>query len=140
MNDTEPTMTVNTVAARDPLDSVSPAVRYSMIETSCSATTDTAEQRTSCGIAVILTRRAIGNAITKPMRIAAKISGRFFIPGCAKNSTMTATVAPNAPSRFPLRAVFGPDRPLSASTKQIATRGRRAGPRWGVGDGFRGSE
>ena len=34
--------------------------------------------------------------------------------------TATATTAPAAPMRLPVRAVFGPDRPLSARMKQTA--------------------
>ena len=36
------------------------------------------------------------------------------------NGTITATTAAPAPIRLPARAVFGPERPLSARMKQTA--------------------
>ncbi len=74
---------------------------------------------TSCGMAVIATRRDTTVPITAPMTIVTTI-GTTWSRSSAANTTPTARIAPAAPIRLPLRAVFGPDSPLRARMKHTA--------------------
>ena len=81
---------------------------------------------TSCGIAVILTKRATGTAMTAPSTMAMSASGRFQ-PELRRLGSVkvmpTASVAAAAPTRLPNRAWRGELSPLRAKMKPaMATR------------------
>ena len=123
-NDTEPTSTVNAIAARLPRSS--PLIpRPEIAESSRIATIAAAppptplKSATSCGICVICTRRAAGTASAAPTAMATRMSARLS-RSVEKNVVTRAIAAPAAPMRFPRRAVRGLDRPLSARMKQTA--------------------
>jgi hypothetical protein len=77
---------------------------------------------TICGIAVIRTVRAPKTPTTVPITSPATMSAQFPIPS-RRRVVATATSIPAPPTQFPLRACFGEERNLSATTKQtIVTR------------------
>ena len=81
---------------------------------------------TSCGIAVIFTKRATGTAMAAPSTMAMSASTRFQ-PECRSDGNVnvmpTASVAAAAPTRLPARAWRGELSPLRATMKPaIATR------------------
>ncbi len=108
---------VATAAASGTTGSASVTSRYA---TSAAAPPPTPlNNATSCGIAVIATRRAAGTPIRQPTTIAPKIHGRLS-RSYARNVTTIAAAAPTAPISVPSRAVLGDERPFSDRTKQMA--------------------
>src|SRR6266542_2440033 len=109
-----------TNVSADPLNDTEPTTSVNSAATSAAAPPPTPlNSATSCGIAVIGTRRAAGTPTTAPTTIAATMAARFR--GCSEaNATATASTAPAAPIRLPRRAVLGEDSPFSATMKQIA--------------------
>ena len=71
---------------------------------------------TSCGIAVIFTKREVGMPTTAPMAMARMIRPMCLRCGWKKVAT-TATAMPNMAMKLPERARFGLERPLSARMK-----------------------
>ena len=132
-NDTDPTSTVNAMAARLPRSSpvMPPPVPAAAdnpawtTDSSSRATIAAAppptplKSATSCGIWVICTRRAAGTASAVPRAIATRIQPRFF-RSVEKNVATRAMAAPAAPIRLPRRAERGLDSPLRARMKQTA--------------------
>ena len=122
-NDTAPMAIVNAVAARLNHESWPPASI-----TCCSsrrATSDAAppptplKSATIWGIWVICTVRAPYTPPTVPIAIAIRIGTWWWRWSSGqKKGIVHATTAATAPSRLPLRAVLGPERPLSARMKQ----------------------
>ena len=81
---------------------------------------------TSCGIAVIFTKRATGTAMAAPSTMAMIASTRF-VPECRSDGSVKvmamARVAAAAPIRLPRRACLGELRPFRARMKPaMATR------------------
>ena len=81
---------------------------------------------TSCGIAVIFTKRATGTAMAAPRAMATRASTRF-LPECRSEGSVKvmpmASVAAAAPTKLPWRAWRGELRPLRATMKPaMATR------------------
>ena len=118
---TEPMMIVSTVKREKRKSPWSPRWRYSTIAMRPAAPPPTPlKSATSCGIAVILTRRAEIQPMADPTRMAAMMRIRLSSSMPVKKSTTVATTAPIAPSAVPRRAVFGDDRPLSDRMNRTA--------------------
>ena len=122
---TVPTRMVNAVAIRLKVGVSAPSPSETISCSSSRATSAAAppptplNSATSCGIWVICTRCAPMTPITVPIAIAARISARCSRP-LVVSTVIVASTAPAAPSRLPLRAVRGDERPLSARMKQTA--------------------
>ena len=81
---------------------------------------------TSCGTAVIFTKRATGTATSAPNAMATRASTRF-LPECRSVGSVkvmpTAKMAAAAPTRLPWRAYLGELRNFNAKMKpMMATR------------------
>ncbi len=73
---------------------------------------------TICGMAVIATRFAPRNPATEPTAPPTMMIHQFSImPGVVKKVHATTSAMPPAPSRLPVRAVFGLARNLRAMMK-----------------------
>jgi hypothetical protein len=123
LKDTEPTTTVKTVAISAAIDP-EPCSVYSTTEISAAAPPPTPlKSATSCGMAVIWTRRAEITPIAEPTTIATRMIARLRTSIPLKKTTTVAMSAPSAPSRLPVRAVLGDDSPFRARmNKTAATR------------------
>ena len=119
---TLPTIAVNATAIAAAVESTRCSRRNSSRATSIAAPPPTPLNiATICGIAVIFTMRAAGTAMTAPTTIAMMIGTRW--PRCrCETVTITATVAPSAPTRLPLRACFGDESPFNAKMKHRAVK------------------
>ena len=116
----EPTMIVATVKIKNNRSS-DPTTRYSTTAISAAAPPPTPlNSATSCGIAVILTRRAATSPTTEPTARKTRIRTRFISSIPLKNSTTVASKAPTAPSSTPVRAVRGEDMDFSARMNSTA--------------------
>ncbi len=120
LNETEPTNTVNDDAASVTIESCCPDDANSTIATIAAAAPPTPlNNATSCGIAVIATRRAAGTPNAHPTAMPPRINP-MWSRCSATRVTTTARIAPSAPIRFPRRAYFGDERPFNAKMKQTA--------------------
>ena len=122
-NAIDPTITVATVKMRKSKSSES-TTRYSTTAISAAAPPPTPLNRaTSCGIAVIFTRRAATSPSTEPTTRNPTINARLANLMPLKNSTPVARAAPIAPINTPVRAVRGDDMDFKARmNKTAATR------------------
>ena len=91
-------------------------------ETSAAAPPPTPlKMATSCGIAVIFTKRLTGIPIAAPTTMAITMGAMLCRLGWKKVATM-ATAMPNMAMKLPDRARLGFDRPLSARMKVTAAK------------------
>jgi hypothetical protein len=117
---TDPMITVATVKIKNSRSS-EPTTRYSTMAISPAAPPPTPlNSATSCGIAVIFTRRAATSPATEPTARTIRISARFISSMPLKNKTTVAMSAPAAPSKTPVRAVRGEDIDFSARMNSTA--------------------